>query len=281
MKEKRGAREDGSGRKSGEVLSGSGVSAQSRNSGQQVIQYEKYHLSLTEGLFALAKGIGLCGLVAWTFYRSLVAFLILLPAGLCYPFYERRRLKEKRILTLASQFKESMVILASALSAGYSIENALRVSQEELVTLYGEEGMITREFSCMNDQIRMNRSVEQVLEDFAQRSGIEDIQNFSEVFSVAKRSGGDLSGIMRHTAEMIRDKMQVKEEIRTMTASRKFEQKIMNLIPFFIVFYVDGASPGFFKQMYQTMAGRVLMSGCLAVYLISVWMAGRILEIEV
>ena len=29
------------------------------------------------------------------------------------------------------------------------------------------------------------------------------------------------------------------------------------------------------------MMGRVLMSGCLIVYLISVWMAKRILEIEV
>lgn len=262
-------------------MSGSARSGPLKNSGRQVIQYDHYTLSAKEIGLALAKGIGMCALVAWTFYRSMIAFLILLPAGLCYPFFESRRLKEKRILTLASQFKESMVILASALSAGYSIENALGVSQEELVTLYGKEGMITREFSCMNDQIRMNRSVEEVLEDFAQRSGIEDIRNFSEVFSVAKRSGGDLSGIMRHTAEMIRDKMQVKEEIRTMTASRKFEQKIMNLIPFFIVFYVDGASPGFFKQMYQTLTGRVLMSGCLLVYLVSVWMAGRILDIEI
>lgn len=281
MRIRRRGMEDGEEKKSKEVLSKSAVYAPSRNSVRQVIQYEHYRLSMKEWLMALAKGIGMCALVAWTFYRSLIAFLILLPAGLCYPFYESRRLKEKRILALASQFKESMVILASALSAGYSIENALRVSQEELVTLYGAEGMITREFSCMNDQIRMNRSVEQVLEDFAQRSGIEDIRNFSEVFSVAKRSGGDLSGIMRHTAEMIRDKMQVKEEIQTMTVSRKFEQRIMNLIPFFIVFYVDGASPGFFKQMYQTMMGRVLMSGCLIVYLISVWMAKRILEIEV
>ena len=86
---------------------------------------------------------------------------------------------------------------------------------------------------------------------------------------------------MRQTAEIIRDKMQVREEILTMTASRQFEQKIMNLIPFFIVFYVESASPGFFGQMYGSSLGRVLMSGCLAVYLISYILAKRILEIEV
>lgn len=223
----------------------------------------------------------MCGLLAYTFYRNMMAFYLMLPLGILSPVYESRRLKEKRLLLLAQQFKESMVILASSLSAGFSLENALAVSREELIMLYGEEGMITREFAGMVQQIRMNRAIEQVLEDFSRRSGLEDVQNFSEVFSVAKRSGGDLSGIMRHTAEVIRDKMQVKEEIRTLTASRQFEQRIMNLIPFFIVFYVEGSSPGFFDQMYGTGMGRLLMTGCLITYLISFLMARRIQAIEV
>ena len=141
--------------------------------------------------------------------------------------------------------------------------------------------MIVEEFTFMFHQIKTNRSIEQVLEDFSRRSGLDDIKNFAEVFSVAKRSSGDVGGIMRHTAEIIRDKMQVREEILTMTASRQFEQKIMNMIPFFIVFYVESASPGFFKQMYGTNMGRILMSGCLIVYLISYILAKKILEIEV
>ena len=182
---------------------------------------------------------------------------------------------------LAGQFKESMMIVASSLSAGFSIENALASSVRELSVLYGKDGLIVREFAFMVQQIGMNRPVEQVLEEFARRSGLEDVKNFAEVFSVAKRSSGNVGGIMRHTAEIIRDKMQVREEILTMTASRQFEQKIMNLIPFFIVFYVESASPGFFDQMYNTNMGRMLMSGCLAVYLISYVLAKKILDIEV
>ena len=253
----------------------------SKNSETQVIRYDQYRLSLSEGAAAILKGAGICGLLAFTFYRSWKAFLIMMPAGCLFPLYEKRRLWDQRQMELAGQFKESMVALASALSAGFSMENALRVSLGELQMLYGKESLIVGEFSYMIQQIRMNRSVERVWEEFADRSGIEDIRNFSEVFSVAKRSGGDLSGIMRHTAEVIRDKMQVREEIRTMTASRQFEQKIMNLIPFFIVFYIECSSPGFFEQMYETWAGRILMSGCLAVYLAAFLLAQRILEIEV
>lgn len=184
-------------------------------------------------------------------------------------------------MLLASQFKEGMAVLASALSAGYSVENALVASEQELILLYGPEGLITREFSCMVQQLRINRTVEELLLDLAERSGLEDIRNFSEVFSVAKRSGGDISSIMRHTADVIGDKMQVKEEIATLTASKQFEQRIMNLIPFFIVFYVDSTSPGFFSQMYGTGLGKILMSACLVVYLAAYVMAQKILAIEV
>ena len=85
---------------------------------------------------------------------------------------------------------------------------------------------------------------------------------------------------MRHTAQVIRDKMQVKEEIMTLTASRQFEQKIMNMIPFFMVPYVEGTSPGFFDQMYRTgMEGAYdTVSG---LYLTAFWLSERILEIEV
>ena len=174
-----------------------------------------------------------------------------------------------------------MVILAASLSAGYAMENAMAVSLEELKLLYGPDGLIVQEFSGMVQQIRTNRNVEQVLLEFAGRSGLEDVQNLAEVLGIGKRTGGDLGSIMRHTAEVIRDKMQVKEEIMTLTASRQFEQKIMNMIPFFIVFYVEGTSPGFFDQMYRTGMGRGLMTLCLGLYLTAFWLSERILEIEV
>lgn len=257
----------------------SGVSI---SSGTQVIRYDCYRLKPWELLIGTAKGIAVSGLLAYTFYRSWRVFLWMVPAGLLGGVYtEQKQRMKRRYQELAVQFKESMMILASSLSAGYSVENALITGAEELAVLYGREGMMTKEFSWMAQQIRMNRPVEPLLEDFAVRSGMEDVRSFAEVFSAAKRSSGDLGTIMRHTAEVIRDKMQVREEIATLTAARRFEQKIMNLIPFFIVFYVDHASPGFFDQMYGTELGRLLMSGCLGLYLVSYGLSKKILAIEI
>lgn len=229
----------------------------------------------------MGVGILLVGAVVYTFYRSQLLFLLLLPCACWYPLYQKKVLQQKRLRQLNLQFKEGIRILAASLSAGYSIENALVVSGRELEMLYGGEGMITMEFAYMVQQLRMNRSIEQVMTEFGERSGLEDIDNFAGIFSVAKRSGGQLVPIINHTVGVIQDKIQVQEEIRTLTSSKQFEQKIMNLIPFLIIFYIDGTSPGFFNMMYETVMGRVLMSGCLLVYLGSLVLSKKILKIEV
>ena len=248
---------------------------------QKAVDYGDYVLSGREKCLYLAEGLLLVGIFAYFFYRSIGAFLLLAPSLFLFLKQKKKELAEKRRKELRMQFKDAILYVSANQKAGYSVENALAVSREELTMLYGREGMIVQEFSFMVHQIKLNRSIEQALEDFSRRSGLEDVKNFAEVFSVAKRSSGDVGGIMRHTAEIIRDKMQVKAEILTMTASRQFEQRIMNMIPFFIVFYVESASPGFFVQMYGTSMGRVLMRGCLIVYLISYILSKRILEIEV
>lgn len=249
---------------------------------KQQIDYGTYHLSFQEVLLALGKGAAVSALFAYIFYRSMLVFGFMLPlcCGILIWRERRQRLKRRKRM-LAQQFKEAMVILAASLSAGYAVENAMAVSLEELRLLYGEQGLIVREFSGMVQQIRTNRNVEQVLAEFARRSGLEDVQNLAEVLGIGKRTGGDLGSIMRHTAEVIRDKMQVKEEIITLTTSRQFEQKIMNMIPFFIIVYVEGSSPGFFDQMYCTGMGRGLMTMCLILYLTAFWLSERILDIEV
>lgn len=40
----------------------------------------------------------------------------------------------------------------------------------------------------MVQQIRTNRNVEQVLAEFAGRSGLEDVQNLAEVLGIGKRT---------------------------------------------------------------------------------------------
>jgi Flp pilus assembly protein TadB len=81
----------------------------------------------------------------------------------------------------------------------------------------------------------MNQPVEQLLYEFAMRSGCEDIVDFAEIFCFAKRSGGNFVKIVQSTAWHIAEKQAVEREVATVLSGKKMEQKIMNVVPILLL----------------------------------------------
>ena len=66
-----------------------------------------------------------------------------------------------------------------------------------------------------------------------------------------------------------------------MLRGRQYEQRLMQVIPLAILFYMNQTSPEFFQVLYETGIGRIVMTVCLAVYVIAAALAKRISAIEV
>lgn len=220
-------------------------------------------------------------LVSYTFYQNKAVFLVGLPLCLIYPFLIKKKLILKRRQELLNQFKEALSTLSSFLSAGYSTENAFRAAISELKNMFSDTAMIVTEFEGIVHGLSLNNPIESTLSDFAYRSGLDDISNFAEIFNVAKKKGGNLVNIITHTSGIIRDKVQLNEDIKTLNAAKEYEQRVMNIIPFIIIIYMNLSSPDFFAALYTTSIGRITMTVCLAIYCFSVYLAHHIMDIEV
>ena len=242
--------------------------------------YDDYLLSPGEWLFALVKGAAILMLIAYVFYRSIAAFIIALPGLALYLIRERRNTVRRRRHELMLQFREMMHAVIAGLQAGYSIENSFVHAYEDMKLLYGADAMISRELKSIARKLKNNQNIEDVLDDLAKRAHIQDITDFAEVFRIAKRSGGDLPGILRNTADLIGDRIEVQREIATQISSKKMEQGIMDLVPFGIILYIDATSPGFFDPLYHSPFGVAVMSGMLAVYIGAYLLAEKILDIK-
>lgn len=244
--------------------------------------YGEYTLTAGDFLRQGGIGLGLCAVISYTFYKSLFIFLLLLPVGLIlFPLSRREYLKKKRLWQLTIEFREAVWIVSGYLSAGYSAENAFIAALPELRDMYGPDAMIVKEFRLIVKGIRLNRPLEGLLKDFAERSTVDDIRNFAEVFGIAKRSGGNMKEIIENTTNIIRDKTGVTEEIKNMTAAKRYEQNIMNLLPFALIIYMDITTSGFLDIMYESTMGRVVMTGCLVMVVVAYKLSQRILDIKV
>ncbi len=219
--------------------------------------------------------------IAYLFYRSLYAVLILSPLMISVYRLEQGRKKRVRRQCLEQQFKDALQAMTAALQAGYSVENAIRETLGDMIQMYGQDGLITREFSRIVKGVRNNRTPEELMEEFALRSGSEDITEFGELFGIAKRTGGNLTEILKSCGDTICDKLDTKKEIETVMAAKRLEGRLMDVIPCAIILYIDVTSPGFFKCLYHNPPGILVMTICLAVYLTAVLLSEKIMSVEV
>lgn len=248
---------------------------------QQELSYENYYFEASEFGFYIAQGLFLLGIVIYLFYQSFLLYLICLP--LLYPWLRSRQKKRaaERRERLKLEFKEGLNALKASVQAGYSIENAFGEAYKDLMLLLGEKADICREFWSMNSELKLNVPVEELLWSFAGRSALADARSFAEVFSSAKRTKGDLPAVMEHTAAMIGEKTDTEQEIKTILAAKRLEFLVMSLVPFGIILYMKLSFGGFLDVLYESAAGRVVMTAGLAVYMAAYRMGRTITNIGV
>ena len=221
------------------------------------------------------------GVASYLFFHSLIAFILLLPGSIIF-FRERRRgLREKRAEEMQLQFLTGMQLVCTSLQAGYAVENAFKESCRELQKIYEEDAFIVQEFRFIVSQVGLNRTIESLLMELGQRSQVEDIRNFAEVFYTAKRTGGDLMAIIQNTVSCIRQKQETRMEIETGLSGKVMEQNMMSVIPLFILGYVKLTSPGFLDVMYHNTAGISIMLLCFVMYLAAYFWGRKIIHIRI
>lgn len=229
----------------------------------------------------IVEGLVIIGGISFFFYRSVIAFFIFLPYLFFYVKNKKNKAEELYKNKLQEQFQDGILAVSSALNAGYSVENAFFEAKKDLLLLYDREEPIIKEFSKITRGLEANERIEKLCNDFARRSRLEEVESFAEVFETARQGGGDLSLIIRATANRIGGKIEVLREIKTVISAKRFENNIMKGIPFCILCYVELTSPNFFAPMYGNLIGIVIMTACLGFYCFSCYLTKKILNIQV
>lgn len=245
---------------------------------------QNYNCSFTKREIIRIYGTGLLAMAAETiiFYRSFWGMAVTLP---CFIFRIKKKHVEYQQMKreqLSQDFREVMVSVANAMGAGYSLENAFLEAHKEFELLgHNRTEDMVKELVEFEKKLKMNLSIIEILNDFAERTGAEDIQNFAQVVLTAKRNGGNLIKILHKTVDNITAKDQIKEEIVTMVTEKKLEQSLMGYMPMGIIAYLGITSPDYLAPLYGNLLGAFVATVGILLTQAAVALAGRLVEIEV
>lgn len=239
-------------------------------------------LGIGKAVLAAAQGMILAFLAAYLFYDRIwlgSAYLVLFYPYMLYRLREQEKIQKRQSRL---EFKEMLLSVYNSLSAGYSLENSMRAARDDLRAVNGgKRSALEQQLLILCSGLEMNQPVEVLMERMASELGVDEAEQFAHILWMIKRNGGNLIQIIKKSVEHMNQKIQVKEEILTMVSAKKMEQKIMSVMPFFILLYVRLMNPGYFQVLYGSLGGVLLTTVCLAVLAGSVLWAKRIVEIEV
>lgn len=221
-------------------------------------------------------------MISWVFYDSLWASIVLLiPVSYLngnryYEKYDRMRRE-----AFISEYKELLKNIISGLETGFSVENTFVEAEQMHLHLYGMESVLISDLHAINAAVALRTPIEKAFEEFANRHPYEEVTSFSSVFSFGKRLGGNYVENLRTTAQKLEEKVGLKQEIAASIAQKRLELSVMSVMPMMIITYMKISSGDFMTPMYDNLVGRIIMSGCILIYVVSLLLGKKVVSIEV
>ncbi|MGN0166313.1 MAG: type II secretion system F family protein [Lachnospiraceae bacterium] len=196
---------------------------------------------------------------SYLFFDALMGILLVLPYGIfllfCIPGHYREHSRKRYLL----QYRDMLSCMLTALEAGSSPESAIRSIRKDISMIYGKGSFMETELEQISRKLDLGKSLEDALNELVVKTQIREIMNFVDIFTVAKRSGGDIIGLVRAANREVYEKIETDREIESIISANRMECMIMKFMPLAIILYFHLVSPSFLSPLYDTSAGKLVM----------------------
>lgn len=238
--------------------------------GIDTYNYKIYTMKLYEKIVYFMIGFVLGAFVGYLFYGGLAKNELGMPtaatfflntlisgtfgiiAGLAYVPMRRKQLVAKQQRNIRLQFRDYLEAFTTSLGAGKNVVDSFVAVRDDMRVQYDENAYIVKELDVIISGINHNVDIEELLADFGERSGLDDIKSFANVFKICYRKGGNIKETVKSTHAILSDKMSIAEEIETVITSNKLEQNIMIVMPIVLIGVIKGMSPDFAENFTNT-----------------------------
>jgi tight adherence protein B len=183
-------------------------------------------------------GLGLAAGLAGTLALGPLAGAAGALAGAAAPLFyvnARRNARRDRVLT---QLPAAFELMSRVIRAGQSVPQALQAVSDAF------EGPIAAEFAACQHQQHLGMRPEVAFNALAQRTGILEMRIFVMALIIQRQSGGNLSEVLERIAKLVRDRIRLRNQVRTLTAEGRLQGLTLLVLPvliFFLMMFINRA----------------------------------------
>ena len=153
---------------------------------------------------------------------------------------------KRRTGKFTSKFPDAIELLVRGLRSGLPVTETLTIVSSEVPGPVGEE------FKMVTDRIRIGKTMEDALQDTADRLNTAEFSFFVITLAIQRETGGNLAETLSNLADVLRKRAQMKLKIRAMSSESKASAYIVGSLPFIVFGMIYSINPeylgGFFTD---------------------------------
>jgi tight adherence protein B len=182
-----------------------------------------------------------------------LVIIVALGIGLLLPFAFVWRRMRKRLGAFETQLPDLLITVAAALKAGHSFKQGLQAVVDE------GQPPASSEFKRVLTETGLGRSMDDSLNDMADRVGSENFEFAITAVTIQRQVGGSLATLFDMVADTVRQRQQFARKIRSLTAMGRMSAYTLIGLPFFLAFAISILSPGYLHPLFHSSTGHLLL----------------------
>lgn len=203
---------------------------------------------------------------------SIVVGLVL---GLCAPAVFLRVAASRRAGKFEAQLPDTLTLLASSLSTGFSLPQAIDAVVRDAAQ------PTAKELGRALAETRIGADLEDSLDRLAHRMGSANLEWTTIAIRIQRQVGGGLAETLETTASTLRAREALKRHVQALSADGRLSVYILAALPVGMFFYMYVINREYLAQLWTTGMGQVMSgAGVLAMGIGIMWMR-KTVDVEV
>jgi tight adherence protein B len=237
-------------------------------------QLKKAGLTMTPGAFLLLSAVsalvGVFLLSRWNVFGMLIGGMM----GAMAPRSWLRWKIGKRMDEFDQQLPGAIDMLVSALKTGYSFHVASNFLGQELAPPLGAE------FARIYDEQRLGVDPASALLGMQERIATVEMKMFVTALLIQRKTGGNLSEILTNAADVMRERMDVKRQLDTLTAEAKWSGRLLAALPVLVFFGLSWIAPKYIHDFTGSIVGEYMLAAATLAVMFGYWIMMNIAKVD-
>ncbi|WP_338241127.1 type II secretion system F family protein [Aurantiacibacter hainanensis] len=168
---------------------------------------------------------------------------------------------KRRTNNFNAKFPDGIELLVRGLRSGLPVTETLGVVASEV------PGPVGAEFRSVVERIKIGRTMEESLQETADKLGTAEFQFFVITLAIQRETGGNLAETLSNLADVLRKRAQMKLKIKAMSSESKASAYIVGSLPFIVFGLIYWINPSYIGDFFVD--DRLIVAGLGGV----VWMS--------